>query len=197
MPVLSAIIITKNEAANIAECLDSVAFCDERVVVDSGSDDDTVKIAQGRGARVSFHAFEGFGHQFNHALSLAQGDWVLSVDADERISSALAADGMPSKQVLADMGLSGMQIMSDNEAARIRGSGFIGWDAFDMFKDTLRDFHKQKRQFEKLVKKFDRELNKLSHKDHGMRPPKHDMKPPKHDMKPPKMPTGGGMGMGY
>jgi len=92
MPVLSAIIITKNEAANIADCLDSVAFCDERVVVDSGSDDDTVKIAEGRGARVSFHAFGGFGRQFNQALSLAQGDWVLSVDADERISPALATE---------------------------------------------------------------------------------------------------------
>jgi glycosyltransferase involved in cell wall biosynthesis len=92
MPVLSAIIITKNEAANIADCLDSLAFCDERVVVDSGSDDDTVRIAEGRGARVSFHAFAGFGRQFNQALSLAQGDWVLSVDADERISPALAAE---------------------------------------------------------------------------------------------------------
>jgi glycosyltransferase involved in cell wall biosynthesis len=92
MPVLSAIIITKNEAANIGECLDSVAFCDERVVLDSGSDDDTVRIAEERGARVSFHAFEGFGSQFNRALSLAQGDWVLSVDADERISPALAAE---------------------------------------------------------------------------------------------------------
>jgi glycosyltransferase involved in cell wall biosynthesis len=90
MPVLSAIIITKNEAANIGECLDSVAFCDERIVVDSGSHDDTVKIAEGRGARVSFHAFEGFGRQRNYALSFAQGDWILSIDADERISPALA-----------------------------------------------------------------------------------------------------------
>jgi glycosyltransferase involved in cell wall biosynthesis len=92
MPVLSAIIITKNEAANIGDCLDSVAFCDERIVVDCGSDDDTVRIAEDRGARVSFHQFEGFGSQFNHALSLAQGDWVLSVDADERVSPALAAE---------------------------------------------------------------------------------------------------------
>ncbi len=92
MPVLSAVIITKNEAANIADCLDSVAFCDERVVVDSGSDDDTVRIAEGKGARVSRHEFEGFGRQRSHALSLAQGDWILSIDADERISPALAAE---------------------------------------------------------------------------------------------------------
>jgi glycosyltransferase involved in cell wall biosynthesis len=90
MPRLSAIIITKNEAANIAECLDSVAFADERIVVDSGSDDDTVAIATGKGARVSFNAFAGFGQQFNHALSLAQGDWIFSIDADERVGPALA-----------------------------------------------------------------------------------------------------------
>ena len=69
MPVLSAIIITKNQAINIAECLDSVAFCDERIVVDSGSDDDTVKIAEGKAARVSFYAFERFGRQSNRAVS--------------------------------------------------------------------------------------------------------------------------------
>jgi glycosyltransferase involved in cell wall biosynthesis len=89
---LSAIIITKNEADNIAECLDSVAFADERIVVDSGSDDDTVAIAKAKGARVEFHAFEGFGRQFNHALSLAQGEWVFSIDADERVSAALALE---------------------------------------------------------------------------------------------------------
>lgn len=92
MPRLSAIIITKNEAANIAECLDSVAFADERIVVDSGSADDTVAIAKGKGARVEFHAFDGFGRQFNHALSLAQGEWVFSIDADERVGPALAAE---------------------------------------------------------------------------------------------------------
>ncbi len=90
--MLSAIIIAKDEAANIADCLDSVAFADERIVVDSGSADDTVAIAQGKGARVEFHAFEGFGRQFNYALSLARCDWVFSIDADERVSPALAAE---------------------------------------------------------------------------------------------------------
>lgn len=89
MPGLSAIIITKNEAANIGDCLDSVAFCDERIVVDSGSDDETVSIARGKGARVETHAFDGYGAQKGYALSLAQGDWVLSLDADERVSDAL------------------------------------------------------------------------------------------------------------
>jgi len=92
MPRLSVIIIAKNEAANIADCLDSVVFADERIVVDSGSDDDTVAIARARGARVEFHAFAGFGRQFNHALSLATGDWVFSIDADERVGKALAVE---------------------------------------------------------------------------------------------------------
>ena len=91
VPRLSAIVITRNEAANIAECLDSVAFCDERIVVDCGSSDDTVAIARAKGASVSHHAWEGFGAQKNHALSLAAGDWVLSLDADERVSPQLAA----------------------------------------------------------------------------------------------------------
>jgi glycosyltransferase involved in cell wall biosynthesis len=89
---LSAIIITKNEAAKIGACLDSLVFCDERIVVDSGSTDDTVAIAKAIGARVEHHDWAGFGPQKNYALSLAAGDWVLSIDADETVSPALAAE---------------------------------------------------------------------------------------------------------
>jgi len=89
VPTLSAIIITKNEGPNIAGCLDSVSFCDERIVVDGGSSDDTVAIARAMGAHVALHDWQGFGVQKNHALSLAAGDWVLSVDCDERVTPAL------------------------------------------------------------------------------------------------------------
>ncbi|HUI96078.1 MAG TPA: glycosyltransferase family 2 protein [Xanthobacteraceae bacterium] len=89
---LSAIIITKNEEANIAACLDGLAFCDERIVVDAGSTDRTAEIAAQKGARVVAHDWQGFGAQKNFALSLAQGDWVLSIDADERVSPALARE---------------------------------------------------------------------------------------------------------
>jgi len=92
MPKLSAIIITLNEAANIEDCLRHLAFCDERIVVDCGSTDDTVALAKKEGAVVAHHAFEGFGAQKNYALSLATGDWVLSVDADERVTPALATE---------------------------------------------------------------------------------------------------------
>jgi glycosyltransferase involved in cell wall biosynthesis len=91
-PGLSAIIITRNEAKNIAACLESVAFCDQRIVVDSGSTDETVAIAKGCGAEVTTHEWAGFGVQKNFALSLARGDWVLSIDADERVSPPLAGE---------------------------------------------------------------------------------------------------------
>jgi glycosyltransferase involved in cell wall biosynthesis len=90
VPRLSAIIIAKNEARNIGACLDQLAFCDERIVVDGDSDDGTSEIARAKGARVTTAAWRGFGAQKNFALSLAGGDWVLSIDADERVSPALA-----------------------------------------------------------------------------------------------------------
>src|SRR5580700_4328027 len=90
VPRLSAIIIAKNEGRNIGACLDSLAFCDERIVVDGESDDGTPEIARAKGARVVTAPWHGFGAQKNLALSLAGGDWVLSIDADERVSAALA-----------------------------------------------------------------------------------------------------------
>jgi glycosyltransferase involved in cell wall biosynthesis len=93
MSRLSAIIIAKNEAANIAECLGSVVFADERIVVDGGSTDGTADIAKAGGATVIVNAeWKGFGPQKNLALAHATGDWVLSIDADERVSPALAAE---------------------------------------------------------------------------------------------------------
>lgn len=87
---LSVIIITLNESAHIAACLDSVAFADEIIVVDSGSTDDTRDIAQARGAKVTLtQDWPGFGRQKNRALDLATCDWVLSIDADERVTPEL------------------------------------------------------------------------------------------------------------
>jgi len=90
---LSAIVITKNEARNIEACLDSLAFCDERIVVDGGSEDGTARLAEAKGARVTIaKEWRGFGPQKNFALSLATGEWVLSVDADEQVSEDLAVE---------------------------------------------------------------------------------------------------------
>lgn len=92
MPALTVILITKNEAANIRACLESVAWADERIVVDSGSSDDTVAIARSMGARVYEHDWPGFGPQKNRALDYATGDWVFSIDADERVTPELRAE---------------------------------------------------------------------------------------------------------
>jgi glycosyltransferase involved in cell wall biosynthesis len=90
---LSVILITKNEALNLGPCLESVLFADQIIVVDSGSADSTVEIARAAGAQVIQTAdWPGFGRQKNRALDAASGEWVLSIDADERITPALAAE---------------------------------------------------------------------------------------------------------
>lgn len=90
---LSVIIITKNEARHIADCIDSVSFADEIIVVDSGSQDDTRDIAAAKGAHVSLTAdWPGFGPQKNRALELATCEWVLAIDADERVTPELATE---------------------------------------------------------------------------------------------------------
>lgn len=87
---LSVTVITKNEAADIAAALQSVAWADERIVVDSGSTDDTVARATPLADRVVTHEWPGYGAQKNFAASLARHDWILSIDADERVTPALA-----------------------------------------------------------------------------------------------------------
>ena len=123
MPQLSAIVITRDEAANIGACLDSLAFCTERIVVDSGSTDATVEIAKQKGARVEFQDWRGYGPQKNYALSLATGDWVLSIDADERVSPELAA---AIKSVLADPSADGWEFprLSSFCGRQMRHSGW-------------------------------------------------------------------------
>jgi len=89
MSSVSVILITKNEAANIRECLQSVSWADEIIVVDSGSTDDTVAISRQMGAQVYEHDWPGFGPQKNRALSYASKEWVFSIDADERVTPEL------------------------------------------------------------------------------------------------------------
>jgi glycosyltransferase involved in cell wall biosynthesis len=86
---LSALVTTRNESAMIAECLASCSFADEVVVVDSGSDDDTCRIAEELGARVIVHPFAGHAAQKNWGLEQLAHDWVLVLDADERVTAPL------------------------------------------------------------------------------------------------------------
>jgi len=88
--LLSLIIITLNEEQNIRKCIESVPFADEIVVVDSGSTDRTVEIAEQVGARVIHQSWLGYGRQKQFAVEQANNDWVLSLDADEWLSSELA-----------------------------------------------------------------------------------------------------------
>ena len=85
-------VITLNEAANIDACLASVDFAGEVLVVDSGSADNTAEIAAGRGARVMTRDWPGYSAQKNFAADQAAHDWILSVDADERVTPALAEE---------------------------------------------------------------------------------------------------------
>jgi len=89
---LSIIIITKNESANIRSCLESVAWANEIIVVDSSSTDDTVSICKEMGARVHVADWPGFGIQKNRALSYATQSYVFSIDADERVTPELRAE---------------------------------------------------------------------------------------------------------
>ena len=91
---LTAVVLTRDEAEQIADCIKTLRFADRIIVFDSYSRDDTVAIAQAQGADVFQHKFENYAEQRNAALDAASDmtDWVLFVDADERISEALAVE---------------------------------------------------------------------------------------------------------
>jgi glycosyltransferase involved in cell wall biosynthesis len=89
---VTATVITLNEASNIAAALESLTWVDEMIVVDAGSTDATVAIARRYGARVETRAWDGYSAQKNYAASIASNDWILSIDADERVPADLAAE---------------------------------------------------------------------------------------------------------
>lgn len=86
---LSAALIVKNEEENIQACLQRLSFVDEIVVVDSGSSDRTIELARPLAAKVLLRPFDDFSSQRNFSLLQASGDWILVIDADERVSDAL------------------------------------------------------------------------------------------------------------
>jgi glycosyltransferase involved in cell wall biosynthesis len=108
---ISVIIITQDEEDNIVECLKSVSWAHEIIVVDSGSADKTVDLARENGAKVFFRKFDDFSSQKNFALDNASSEWILSIDADERINTALAEE---IKTVSADRGHEGYFIPRKN-----------------------------------------------------------------------------------
>lgn len=87
---ISAAIIARDEADNIADAIKSVSFADQVVVADTGSVDNTAEIARAAGAEVYDISFEGFGNTKNRAFEFCRGEWIISIDADERVSLELA-----------------------------------------------------------------------------------------------------------
>ena len=92
MPKLTVTVIARNESANLDAALASVSWADEIIVIDGESTDETVAIARRHTPRVEVRPWPGFSAQKNYAASLATHDWILSLDADERVTPALAAE---------------------------------------------------------------------------------------------------------
>lgn len=91
--MISAVVLTKNEEKNIKNCLESLKFCGEIIVVDDNSEDNTTEIAKKLGAKIHTRALDNdFSAQRNFGLTQAKGDWALFIDADERVSPALASE---------------------------------------------------------------------------------------------------------
>lgn len=110
---LAAVILTYNEAAHVAACIETLRFADEIVVFDSFSTDNTVELARAAGARVIQHHFENYASQRNAALQAVAelADWVLFVDADERVTPELAEEA---RDMIGVPGYSAFRIPRDN-----------------------------------------------------------------------------------
>ena len=92
LPTVACVVITKNEAANIQDCLRSAQWVNELIVVDSESCDKTVELARACGAKVSVRPWPGFGLQKNFGVAQASSDWILILDADERVTEELCGE---------------------------------------------------------------------------------------------------------
>ena len=110
---LSGVVVAQDEAHDLPECLERLAFCDEIVVVDGGSHDRTVEIARAAGARVFERPWPGYGAQRQRSLGLARGEWILAVDADERVEPELRAAVLDAVKL--EGGPSGYRVRVQNE----------------------------------------------------------------------------------
>lgn len=109
--MISAIVLTKNEEANIKDCLEALAFCDEIIVIDDFSEDDTASEARKLGAKVYERRLAGdFAGQRNFGLGKAKGEWVLFIDADERITPSLREEIIKSTNQLINKSQNGFYI---------------------------------------------------------------------------------------
>jgi (heptosyl)LPS beta-1,4-glucosyltransferase len=121
---LTAIILTKNEARHVVPCVESLAWCDEVVVFDCYSEDETTALAEAAGARVIQHPFRDFAQQRNAALDAVESDWVFFVDADERATPEL---GREIRQVIEREDVNGWWVPRHNYifGRLTRGAGYF------------------------------------------------------------------------
>lgn len=154
MKAISACIITFNEADRIKACIDSLDFCDEIIVVDSGSTDQTVELAKSLGARVMYRAFDGFRSQKQFAVENAVNDWVLCIDADEVISNKLRESILDSRENLFEK-YSGLRYARCSEyAGRFLRHGIIYPDrVFRLFNRKFAGWHGDREIHEFVVNK--------------------------------------------
>jgi glycosyltransferase involved in cell wall biosynthesis len=140
MPRLSVTVIALNQEAHIGECLACVSFADDIVVVDTGSTDRTVELARTYTDRVLQAHWQGFGRTKNYALDQARGDWVFSLDTDERVPPALKDEILA--VVAADGPLDGYRVPRKNYFCG-RWIRHLGW-----YPDyTLRLFRRNRGRF--------------------------------------------------
>ncbi|MCL5113769.1 MAG: glycosyltransferase family 2 protein, partial [Patescibacteria group bacterium] len=114
MKDISAIVIAKNAKNLIGDCLDSLSFCDEIIVIDDGSDDKTAEIVKKKGATVYKHKMEDFSESRNFGLEKAQGKWVLYVDVDERVTPELAKNIKQKIATDVNSGISAYKLLRKN-----------------------------------------------------------------------------------
>lgn len=144
MTRLSAVIITRNEEANLRRCLESVSFADELIVVDSDSTDKTTSIAREMGAKVYSNEWKGYGAAKQEGVNQARGQWILSIDADEQIPSELAKEIV--KTIKSSNGTAGFYI---NRKSMFLGRWILhcGW-----YPDyVLRLFQRDKGRFDEAI----------------------------------------------
>ena len=127
---LSVCIITKDEAARLPACLASVDFADEILVVDCGSEDETVAVAEAAGARVIHQDWLGYGPQKQFAVERASHDWVLCLDADERVSEPLKTNLLAALRQIEHGGTAGFAFPRRNRFLGrylAHGEGYPDW----------------------------------------------------------------------
>jgi (heptosyl)LPS beta-1,4-glucosyltransferase len=122
-PSIAAIIITKNEEGMIANCMGTLGWCDEVIVIDTGSSDHTVEVAKKLGAQVATSTSNSFAERRNAALKLTKADWLFYIDADERVTPVL------SKEILVQIETTPHHALSLHRQNIMYGKPFLhgGW----------------------------------------------------------------------